>query len=400
MGQLHIYHDAQSGKFFSSKQICRNPFHAVKKQKIYLDPWNPLNLEKGNSPVWDILISNTPNQISGYQESIANNSGPNPVSGFTDSEFTPIPPPTVTTATSSFPSQRKQESRFFSTVLEQITTFTTNLFKRETVCLQCGKHGKYVFPFTSKTSMLKKFLQLVHGSSTERNLRENICKIPTDSRRKRKVKSKRKNIIQLNTFKKPTVRNVSSSTKLSFDDQPDAILTNLTRSDNNSTIKLPNIIYISNDSSHVNVTIEKWWTFFVLASKGSSKSRVNKPLLRSYIKVKTILSPSFKKNSTNKNLWLMMPLYAKLNSNLRTSQPLNISKKEILKSSEIAESTSTLPKAEDTSSYNNSNLSNVAYIDISSSNIQASLSAETTNLLRARLLVENWNHRYYGGILF
>ena len=424
LGQLGIYHDAQSGKLYSSKQICRNPFQVLKNQGIYLDPWNPLNSEKGNSPVWDILIIK-PNQTSSNLQSVATDSESNPKSVLTDSKATLISP---LKPTAPLHSQRKQhESSFFSSVLEQITTFTTNLFKRETVCLQCGKHGKYMIPFSSKASMLKKFLQLVHGSSTERNLRENVCKIPIHSRRKiNKVKGKSK--VETNTFKQ-TLQNVSSSAKQSFDDQPSApVFTDISNNSNNKTIKLANLVFNSNNSQ----SIEKWWIFFVLACKGSSKHSTKVPVvLKDITKNNTmkglkILPLTSKSNNTSKsrNLWLLMPLYARLNSpnkrldlrivNNLTSQT-KISTKEIPILSEIVETpevieTQTPPEAErtetdtpaiieDSSLYNdNNNQFNVSSIN-TSGEVQAPLSVDTANLWRARLLVHNWNHhRYYGGI--
>ena len=164
LDQLDIYHDSVSGRFLSSRQICRNPIHKVKRQELSFDPENPLNTENGNSPVWDLQITK-------------------PV---TDQKpLVSITPKVKFSESYSKPNDSQEDVNFLSAALRHIITFTSKLFAKEEVCLQCNKHRKYVFPLSSKASLLKDFLQLVHGSSTERNLRENICKIPTPDPKQR-----------------------------------------------------------------------------------------------------------------------------------------------------------------------------------------------------------------------
>ena len=426
LSQIDIYYDSLSGKFHFSREICRNPPpQELKKQQIYLDSWDTLNLEKSNSPVWDIHITK-PKRTSKLESS-----------------FNPEP---------LFSNQKKQDLNFFSSIWEQITIFTTNLFKREKVCLQCSKHGNYVFPFTSKASMLKKFLQLVHGPSTERNFRENVCKIPTDSRRKMKIKNKkgrdtRKYHFKTNKFSKSTPRNVSFM-KLSFDEQPTTVIPNNNNSNNtahnisNNSIKLPDVLSITSKDSKMNISSEKWWIFFALATKGSCKPKINTLLLdiekvpskNITTTVLRIVPPSSpqRNNYTNpkNNWWVLMPLYAKLKSyntsNLRrvvfkesrpylkasyyngssaTSRNFTLSDEEVYRSGnnssmmtsqssklpETVESPTVLATGRDSFHLNK----NKASLHHPYNSIQA----PSANRLKARLLIDDWNHRYYGGIV-
>ena len=130
--QLNLYHDHSTGKFVSLRNTCRRLNQKFTRHKTILPPLHPLNLDKEQSPLWNVKVFNQAKNVQNSQKKEAQ------------------------------PSKEPQPSFYSPRLLFiKLTNFIKDLFKKEEVCLQCGKHGEFVPPYSTKTSMLKKFMLLV-----------------------------------------------------------------------------------------------------------------------------------------------------------------------------------------------------------------------------------------------
>jgi len=65
-------------------------------------------------------------------------------------------------------------------IWRSFVSFWKEVFKRDDACLQCGKRNQFTSTFpTTNFSLLDRFLFVVLGTSVRRNLRKNICSVPT-----------------------------------------------------------------------------------------------------------------------------------------------------------------------------------------------------------------------------
>ncbi|XP_066913289.1 uncharacterized protein [Clytia hemisphaerica] len=228
--QLHLYHDHSTGKFFSLRNTCRKLNQKFTRHKTVLPPLHPLSVDKEQSPLWDVKILN---QVKNEK---------------------------VTR-------EKDRQPSFYSPHLLflKLTNFVKDLFKREAVCLQCGKHGKFVPPYTTKTSMLKKFMQLVFGPSTKRNIRENICAVPVFRIGKTRLQNRPLAPVEHEIFQKSPIFINKSVDKLSVTnlslDVTVPVLTNTTSAAHRKSVTLT-------QTSLLRKIIKNWWKLFSLFGKG------------------------------------------------------------------------------------------------------------------------------------